>query len=289
MKYIVAKFSIDCNEEAFPAACEVLASLAADAGFEAFEDWDGGIKAYAQERLFSRESLDRAIASFFIKDVSITYNIENVEDKDWNEDWESAGFAPIDIDGKCVIYDAKHTDKSQITPSQATPIFIEARQSFGTGTHQTTRMVVSELLKSSLEGCKVLDCGCGTGILGIVAAVFGASAVTAYDVDNWCVENTLHNASLNGVANIDVREGCADILKDIGTEFDVVVANINRNILIADIPAFCSRMRKGARLIMSGFYEADIPMIIASAERCGMATLSRRACDEWACVTVRKL
>lgn len=288
MKYIVATFNLDCCEELFQTACDLLMSSITDAGFEAFEDCDGGFKAYAQESLFNQKMLDEEIASFMIANVSISYTTEKAEDKDWNEDWENTGFEPINIDGRCTIYDAKHTDATLIATEGGVAVLIEAKQSFGTGTHQTTRMVVSELLKLNLTGKSVLDCGCGTGILGITSSKFGAEKVFAYDVDNWCIENTKHNAQLNNVSNIEVREGCADILKDVDMQVDVVVANINRNILLADMPAFHNKMKSGAILIMSGFYEADIPMILDKAESLSMTKVAQQASDEWACVVVKK-
>jgi len=288
MKYIVATFHVVCAETEFPAACALLVDTAAEAGFESFEDCDGGVKAYAQQRLWDKNKLDEGLRAFLMPDVSISYDIENMEDRDWNEEWENAGFEPINIGDRCVIYDARHTDRAAVAPSDRMDVFIEARQSFGSGTHQTTQMVIAELLKMPLRGCNVLDCGCGTGILGIVASMLGAGQVAAYDVDEWCVENTRHNASLNGRDNIVVKEGDAEVLKTFGMAFDVVVANINRNIILADIHAINEVMKDGARLIMSGFYADDVNVIIGAAQRLGMAKMAVTTNEDWACVVVKK-
>lgn len=288
MKYIVATFHVDCAEEVFSTACELLIDVAAGAGFESFEDCSDGVKAYAQKQLLDREKLDEELHSFIIPNVSISYTVEDVEDKDWNESWEDAGFEPINIDNRCIIYDAKHIDRASIATSDCTNVFIEAKQSFGTGTHQTTQMVISELMKMPLMGAHVLDCGCGTGILGIVASMFGAKKVLAYDVDDWCVSNTKHNAELNGIDNIEVMEGNATVLKGLEAQFDVVVANINRNILLADLPAFCEVMKSGSTLIMSGFYAADINAIVNAAEHLGMKKVAECTNEEWACVIIKK-
>ena len=153
------------------------------------------------------------------------------EYRNWNEQWENEGFEPIVIDGRCIIHDTKHPAGDKAPDSPTLDITIEARQAFGTGTHETTRMIVGELLKMDLKGKRILDCGCGTGILGIVASKCGASEIVAYDIDEWSVENARHNAKLNGVKNMEVLEGDRNVLSHVSGVFDVVLANINRNIL----------------------------------------------------------
>ena len=214
MKYYVANFDIECAADMLQPARELLSAAACEAGFEAFEDTDKGIAGYVQRPLYDKDALDAAIADYMPDGASVTYNIEEVPDQDWNQGWEDDGFEPIGVSDNLVIYDAKHTDMSMFAGDDGVMrIFIEARNAFGTGTHQTTRMILRRLLGMDLQGKSVLDCGCGTGILGIVALRLGADHVLGYDIDEWSSENAKHNAALNGVDNLDVLLGDASVLE----------------------------------------------------------------------------
>lgn len=284
MKYYVANFDIECAEELLQPARELLSAAACEAGFEAFEDTDNGIAGYVQRQLYDKEALDAAIADYMPEGTQVTYNIEEVPDQDWNQDWEDQGFEPIGVSDHLVIYDAKHTDMSMFAGDDGVMrIFIEARNAFGTGTHQTTRMILRRLLGMNLTGKSVLDCGCGTGILGIVALRLGANRVLGYDIDEWSSENAKHNAALNGVDNLDVLLGDASVLDGVKEEFDVVIANINRNILLNDMTAFRSHLKTGGRLILSGFYETDVPMLEQAAQSNGLTIIDVVTDGEWAC------
>lgn len=284
MKYYVANFDIECAEELLQPARELLSAAACEAGFEAFEDTDNGIAGYVQRPLYDKEALDAAIADYMPEGTQVTYNIEDVPDQDWNQDWEDQGFEPIGVSDHLVIYDAKHTDMSMFAGDDGVMrIFIEARNAFGTGTHQTTRMILRRLLGMDLTGKSVLDCGCGTGILGIVALRLGANRVLGYDIDEWSSENAKHNAALNGVENLDVLLGDASVLDGVKEEFDVVIANINRNILLNDMTAFRSHLKTGGRLILSGFYETDVPMLEQAAQSNGLTIIDVVTDEEWAC------
>lgn len=284
MKYYVANFDIECAEELLQPARELLSAAACEAGFEAFEDTDNGIAGYVQRQLYDKEALDAAIADYMPEGTKVTYNIEEVPDQDWNQDWEDQGFEPIGVSDHLVIYDAKHTDMSMFAGDDGVMrIFIEARNAFGTGTHQTTRMILRRLLGMDLTGKSVLDCGCGTGILGIVASRLGANCVLGYDIDEWSSENAKHNATLNGVDNLDVLLGDASVLDGVKEEFDVVIANINRNILLNDMTAFRSHLKTGGRLILSGFYETDVPMLEQAAQSNGLTIIDVVTDEEWAC------
>lgn len=262
----------------------MLSAAACEAGFEAFEDTDNGIAGYVQRPLYDKEALDAAIADYMPEGTQVTYNIEEVPDQDWNQDWEDQGFEPIGVSDHLVIYDAKHTDMSMFAGDDGVMrIFIEARNAFGTGTHQTTRMILRRLLGMNLTGKSVLDCGCGTGILGIVALRLGANRVLGYDIDEWSSENAKHNAALNGVDNLDVLLGDASVLDGVKEEFDVVIANINRNILLNDMTAFRSHLKTGGRLILSGFYETDVPMLEQAAQSNGLTIIDVVTDEEWAC------
>lgn len=284
MKYYVANFDIECADELLQPARELLSAAACEAGFEAFEDTDNGIAGYVQRPLYDKEALDAAIADYMPEGTQVTYNIEDVPDQDWNQDWEDQGFEPIGVSDHLVIYDAKHTDMSMFAGDDGVMrIFIEARNAFGTGTHQTTRMILRRLLGMNLTGKSVLDCGCGTGILGIVALRLGANRVLGYDIDEWSSENAKHNAALNGVDNLDVLLGDASVLDGVKEEFDVVIANINRNILLNDMTAFRSHLKTGGRLILSGFYETDVPMLEQAAQSNGLTIIDVVTDEEWAC------
>lgn len=284
MKYYVANFDIECAEELLQPARELLSAAACEAGFEAFEDTDNGIAGYVQRPLYDKEALDAAIVDYMPEGTQVTYNIEEVPDQDWNQDWEDQGFEPIGVSDHLVIYDAKHTDMSMFAGDDGVMrIFIETRNAFGTGTHQTTRMILRRLLGMDLTGKSVLDCGCGTGILGIVASRLGANRVLGYDIDEWSSENAKHNAALNGVDNLDVLLGDASVLDGVKEEFDVVIANINRNILLNDMTAFRSHLKTGGRLILSGFYETDVPMLEQAAKNNGLTIIDVVTDEEWAC------
>ena len=284
MKYYVANFDIECADELLQPARELLSAAACEAGFEAFEDTDNGIAGYVQRPLYDKEALDAAIADYMPEGTQVTYNIEEVPDQDWNQGWEDEGFEPIGVSDHLVIYDAKHTDMSMFAGDDGVMrIFIEARNAFGTGTHQTTRMILRRLLGMDMTGKSVLDCRCGTGILGIVASRLGANRVLGYDIDEWSSENAKHNAALNGVNNLDVLLGDASVLDGVKEEFDVVIANINRNILLNDMTAFRSHLKTGGRLILSGFYETDVPMLEQAAQSNGLTIIDVVTDGEWAC------
>lgn len=284
MKYFVANFKIECEAELMQPARELLSAAACEAGFEAFEDTDDGLLGYVQRPMYDKEALDAAIADYVPEGAAVSYAVEEVPDQNWNQDWEDEGFEPIGVSDNLVIYDAKHTDREMFAGDDGVMrIFIEARNAFGTGTHQTTRMILRRLLAMDVQGKSVLDCGCGTGILGITASRLGANPVLGYDIDEWSADNAQHNAALNGVENMSVMLGDASVLNNVAERFDVVIANINRNILIADMPAFRAHMKQGAQLILSGFYEADVPMIEAAAKEHGLSLCDVVTDEEWVC------
>lgn len=284
MKYFVANFKIECEAELMQPARELLSAAACEAGFEAFEDTDDGLLGYVQRPMYDKEALDAAIADYMPEGAAVSYAVEEVPDQNWNQGWEDEGFEPIGVSDNLVIYDAKHTDREMFAGDDGVMrIFIEARNAFGTGTHQTTRMILRRLLAMDVQGKSVLDCGCGTGILGITASRLGANPVLGYDIDEWSADNAQHNAALNGVENMSVMLSDASVLNNVAECFDVVIANINRNILIADMSAFRAHMKQGAQLILSGFYEADVPMIEVAAKEHGLSLCDVVTDEEWAC------
>lgn len=286
MKYLVAELKIECQDGMIQIARDLLTDALGEAGFETFEDTEEGINGYVQESLFDENAMNDVISNFMLPDVTINANIQEAEYKNWNEEWEEAGFERININDSITIYDARHDDGNGI--ASGISIGIETKQAFGTGTHETTRMIVSTLLNIDLKGKRVLDCGCGTGILGIAASKLGASEVVGYDIDEWSSENAIHNAELNGVDNMKVMLGDASVLKSVEGKFDVVLANINRNILLADMPAFVSVMADESLLILSGFYASDVDLLIEKASSLGLSKIDSKSDSEWTCLVLKK-
>lgn len=283
MKYNVVNFKIDSSSELFQIARDLVADAAGEAGCESFEDSENGIKGYVEQGKLDCMMLDDALQNLPLVDTKVTYTQEEAEYENWNKAWEEAGFEPINVDDKIIIYDAYQSLPN--IPENILPIFIQAQQAFGTGTHQTTQMIISVLLSQELRDKRLLDCGCGTGILGIVASKLGANDIMAYDIDEWSVENARHNAQINQVNNLHVLQGDAKILSQINGLFDVVVANINRNILLNDMPMFREIMSEDAVLILSGFYADDIPMLKEKASSLNLSLTEVKEKDEWrACV-----
>ena len=285
MKYLSTTFKIECPSPDLLQPCrELLADSCGEVGYESFMDSDDGIIGYIQQENYSEPHVRELIASFPIAGVTITYNTEEIPDQDWNETWEAEGFEPIVVDGKVTIYDAHHVEDAEQFSSPI-QIGIQARNAFGTGNHETTRMIVSTLLELPLTGRRVLDCGCGTGILGITAVKCGAASVVAYDIDEFSSDNARHNAVLNGVGEqIDVLLGNANVLSHVEGIFDVVLANINRNVLLQDMEAFHNVMASGASLVLSGFYTEDAPMLLQKAETLGLHEVSRKVDNNWCCL-----
>ena len=276
MKYFEVTFTTSpCNET----VNDVVSALAGEIGFESFVEWENGVQAYIQQNLFDEEALKSMVADFPLPDTTVEYTIAEAEDKDWNEEWEKNFFQPIVIGDRCCIHSTFHKD----TPQTEYEILINPQMAFGTGHHETTSSIISELLEADLQGKSVLDMGCGTSILAILASMRGADPITAIDIDDWCVNNSRDNIALNGIENITVEWGDANLLKG-RAPFDVIIANINRNILLADMAQYAACMHPGSELFMSGFYVEDIPVIQEKAESLGMEFIHHREKNNWAAV-----
>ena len=276
MKYFEVTFTTSpCNET----VNDVVSALAGEIGFESFVEWENGVQAYIQQSLFDEEALKSMVADFPLPDTTIEYTVVEAEDKDWNEEWEKNFFQPIVIGDRCCIHSTFHKD----TPQTEYEILINPQMAFGTGHHETTSSIISELLEADLQGKSVLDMGCGTSILAILASMRGADPITAIDIDDWCVNNSRDNIALNGINNITVEWGDANLLKG-RAPFDVIIANINRNILLADMAQYAACMHSGSELFMSGFYVEDIPVIQEKAESLGMEFIHHREKNNWAAV-----
>ena len=282
MKYYEVNFTIEAPAELMQDARDILSALAGEAGFETFEDTDEGVKGYVQQGLFDEALLRALIGDFPLPSCTVTYTVSEAEDKDWNEQWEQQGFEPIVVNDTLVIHDGRHLP-SDISPQ--TSIEIDAHLAFGTGTHETTRMMVGQLMGLDLTDKRVLDCGTGTGILGIAALKLGAREAVGYDIDEWSVDNARHNAVINMVdGQFTSLLGDASILKEVSGQFDVVLANINRNILLNDMEAFVGKMAPHSTLLLSGFYEQDIPMLEEKANALGLKKQTQQHDGNWACL-----
>ena len=297
MKYYEVDFTMTpCTQD----AQDILSALAGEAGFETFEETPTGLKGYVQQALFDEDALKLALEGFPFENVTLTYSIQEAEDKDWNEQWEQEGFEPIEVrckkeDGRCrtlVIHDGRHLPSDIDLQPSAIMIEIDAHLAFGTGTHETTRMICGMLLDMQLDGLRVLDCGCGTGILGICALKLGAASAVGYDIDEWSADNTRHNAVINRVDDrLTALCGDASVLAPFATTpdgspsgFNLVMANINRNILLNDMEHFRSVMAPGAQLILSGFYKNDCALLESKAQTLGLSLKATRTDGDWACL-----
>jgi len=284
MKYFEVDFQLSPLSQD---ACDILAALTADAGFETFEETQHGIRGYVQQPLLDRQALEDIVNNFPIMGTNIIYTINKAEDKDWNEQWEQEGFEPIIVgNNRLAIHDGRHL------PSRPADISVEidARLAFGTGTHETTQMICEWMLDMPMKGLRVMDAGCGTGILGIIALKLKASHVTAYDIDEWSSDNTRHNAIINCVdSQLSVYCGDASLLDSKTADYDLVLANINRNILLNDIPRFCQIMKQDAKLILSGFYTEDIPLLEARGKELGLTLTGTKNRDKWASIIMQRV
>lgn len=276
MKYLEFTFhTTPCTE----IVNDVLSAVLGEAGFESFVEQTDGIAAYIQKDLYNETVLKEVLANFPLPDTQVEYAYQEAEDKDWNEEWEKNFFQPIVIGDRCCIHSTFHKD----TPKTEYEILINPQMAFGTGHHETTSSIISELLDADLKDKSILDMGCGTSILAILASMRGANPVTAIDIDDWCVNNSKDNIILNQINNITVELGDASLLKG-RKPFDVIIANINRNILLADMPQYAACMHAGSELYMSGFYVQDIPVIREKAENLGMKFIHYREKNNWAAV-----
>lgn len=252
--YISYTFKIHPKEP----ATEILVAELGEIGFESFVENEEGLIAYIQQTDWNENILD----DVFIlnsNEFSISYEMEVIEQTNWNSEWEK-NFNPIQVDNLVSIRAPFHEN-----PNLKYDIVIEPKMSFGTGHHETTHMMVQHLLDLDLTNKKVLDMGCGTGILAIFAEMKGAKPIDAIDIDNWCYQNSLENIERNNCSNIDVYEGDASLL--INKKYDVIIANINRNILLNDMQSYMNCLNDDGIILFSGFYKEDIPIIDAEVSK----------------------
>ncbi len=263
-------------------ATDLLAYLLGEAGYESFVPDEKGLTAYVRAELFSDDAVRNALADFPF-DAIVTASSELVEGQDWNAEWERNYFKPIVVGDRCVVHSSFHTD----VPTAEFDIVIDPKMAFGTGHHATTSLILTRLLDMELNGRPLIDVGTGTGILAILAAMRGAVPVAGIEIDRFAWENACENVRLNSHPEIAMLCGDAALLEALAPA-DVVVANINRNVILADIARYAAAMRPGATLLLSGFYETDCPMVEEAAIAAGLEPCGRTTRDSWACVELRK-
>nr|WP_299035545.1 50S ribosomal protein L11 methyltransferase [uncultured Tenacibaculum sp.] len=258
---------------------EILIAELGSLGFESFVENDNGVIAYIQKEEWNSEVLDNVFV-LNSEEFSIQYKFEEIEQTNWNAEWEK-NFNPIQVDDLVSIRAPFHEN-----PNLPYDIVIEPKMSFGTGHHETTHMMVQHLINLDVEGKKVLDMGCGTGILAIFAEMKGAQPIDAIDIDAWCYENSLENVERNNCKNISVYEGDASLLK--GKKYDVIIANINRNILLNDMKTYTNCLTENGVLLLSGFYSEDIPVIDSEVSKYSLTLKDTIKRNNWVALQYQK-
>lgn len=279
MKYIEVKFNFSSQEEYVK---DLLSSELGEIGFESFSPEGEALVAYVQKPVFDESALKQLLSDFEY-DSKITFEANEAEEKDWNEEWEKNYFEPIVIGDQCVVHGSFHKD----IPVAKYDIVINPKMAFGTGYHATTTLMMKALLSHDLTGKSLLDMGCGTAILAILSKKKGSGRTVGIDIDEWAYENAKENIVMNGTPDIEIRLGGADALKE--ETFDIIMANINRNILLQDIQHYAKRLHIGSLLFMSGFYESDIPVIEAETQKYGLRKISYEKQNDWVGVKFEKM
>ena len=267
------------------ATCDILASLLAPLGYESFTNAKDGLLAYCPTDKYSATGVQKVLEDFPVPDVTCSFTAQEVATEDWNLEWEEQqNVEPIVIGKLCAVHSPLATD----IPACRYDIVIEPRMSFGSGHHETTAQLLEEILRVPLKGKTCLDMGTGTGVLAILCAKCGAKRVRAIEIDDWVAANATDNVMVNGVNEIvTVDCGDASLLQEYGS-YDLIVANINRNVLIADMETYGRVLKYDGVLLMSGFFEEDIPLIRAKAERLGFEFGYSKSRSHWAVVAVHK-
>lgn len=251
---------------------EILIAELGYAGFESFVETDEGVTAYIQKTDWHEAILDD-IQILKSDEFNFSYSYEDIEQVNWNEEWEK-NFNPIIVDDVCSVRAPFHTK-----PETKYDIVIEPKMSFGTGHHETTHMMIQHILKNDFKDKSVLDMGCGTGVLAILAEMKGAQPIDAIDYDNWCYVNSLENVERNNCQHITVLEGDASLLKD--QRYDIIIANINRNILLNDLGAYVKCLNPKGTVFLSGFYNHDIPAIQEECNKQGLTYVEHLERNTW--------
>ncbi len=259
---------------------EILVAMLSDLAFESFDESEEQVMGYIPGESVDLEEIE-AITTLL--PFSVATENEMIPDKNWNEVWEKNYFKPLLIGNRCLVRAPFHTEYE---PAEF-ELVIEPKMAFGTGNHETTTLVAEQILNMNLAGKTVLDMGCGTGILGMLASLKGAKSVTAIDIDTWSFESTVENARLNNILNLEAKLGDASLL---GKEtFEIIFANIHKNVIVNDLPVYESVLQSGGKLYLSGFYTHDMPDVKAKAESLGLIETGFQEKNNWVVYAFRKL
>ncbi len=260
---------------------EILIALLSEHPFESFDETETGIRCFMPLSVFKREEIAEALNQLK-STMNFNYEITEIEDQNWNKKWES-NYDPVLIDGTCYIRAPFHEAKKEVDYQ----IVIEPKMSFGTAHHETTSMMISYILENNWENLSVLDMGCGTGVLAILASMKGATRLLAIDNDEWAYSNTVENLERNNITNTKALQGGKELIPH--QVFDVILANINRNILLDQIAKYSQVLLYGGKLFMSGFYEEDIPIIVKEAEKHNLKFTDKKLKNKWVAVRMVKV
>jgi len=277
MNYVKISYTLKPN---IKEAAEVMIAQLGELGFESFVETENGFEAYIPENDFSPENLNGILIPF--SDVEAAYSTEIIKDRNWNKTWEENYFNPIAIGDDVLIRGSFHEPSDKVKYE----IVIDPKMAFGTGHHETTGLMIKHILETDMEGKKVLDMGCGTGILGILCSMRGAAGVTGIDIEEWAYNNAIENCRKNNISNMKVILGDASVID--GKGYDIVLANINRNILLNDISKYSEVLSPDGLLILSGFYESDLDLINKEAQKHGLSFISSKSDNNWVASTYRK-
>jgi len=264
-----------------PSFNELLIAELAEAGFDTFLEHDDGIEAYAEGESFDRAAAEE-IREKYAATTAISFAYSQVPRKNWNEEWEKS-FEPIVVDNRCVI----RADFHSLSQSYPYEIIITPKMSFGTGHHQTTWLMIKAMLDLPHRGKKVMDAGCGTAILSILASKLGAAEVDAFDIDDWSVENGNENKTINGCPDIRIQKGKISEVS-LHPPYDIILANINKNVLLDEMSAYASHLKAGGHLLLSGFFSTDIPDLLDKAFPLQLNEVARDQRDQWASLLLRR-
>ncbi len=259
-----------------PELNDVLVAFLAEADFDMFEERNDGVSGYVKKENFNEETIHSIIRGLNTEN-RIRFEASVIQDKNWNEEWEK-NFEPVEVAGRVYIRAPFHPKKEGIEFE----LLIEPKMSFGTGHHATTALMIEHMLQLPFAGKQVLDMGCGSGVLAILAEMLGAKAVLAIDIDEWAYENSIENAERNNVHHLTVLKG--DVKDIAGKKFNIVLANINRNILLADMDAYFSAMEEESDLLMSGILIEDLAVISGKAASLGLTLVKSIHRDQWMAV-----
>lgn len=261
---------------------DILTAELSQYGYDTFMETDAGLCAYITDDIYSETELQAVLNKYHEMFGEIKFETEKIEKKNWNEEWEK-NFEPLVIAGTCSVRASFHPAPAGV----AYDIVINPKMSFGTGHHETTTLMIENQLTVNHAGKRVLDMGCGTAILAILACKLGAADVLAVDIEDWTVENARENAELNGCPQIDVQLGDAAFIQQ-EPPFDIILANINRNVLLADLPVYTQLLAPGGTLVMSGFYTEDLAMIEDKALAGRLLFKNKRTKNNWVSVVFEK-